>query len=112
MVPWIPWYVACMIANAGIMAVEYINRITPGGWHNALPKTLIFIVIAQWSLYHAWVHAPHWFSAWIVFTIGNSLMRILAVQLGASHEVVSWGHAIAGIAIMMAGALLVKMGLR
>lgn len=107
-----PWYLACVAANAAIIATEYINRITPGGWQNALPKTVLLIVFAQWCLYVAWNGAPHWFSAWVVFSVGNSIMRVVAVQLGAGHEVVSWGHALAGIALMVGGALVVKMGLR
>lgn len=94
------------------MAVEYINRVTPGGWHNALPKTVLFIFVAQWALYHAWSQAPHWFSAWIVFSLGNTVMRIVAVQLGASDEVTHWSYVLAGITLMVGGSLLVKMGLR
>ena len=106
------WVVACLISNVAIMAVEYINRVTPGGWHHAIPKTVLLIIVAQWALYTAWSQAPHWFSAWIVFSLGNTVMRIVAVHLGASDEVGSWPYVLAGIALMVCGSLIVKMGLR
>jgi hypothetical membrane protein len=108
----IPWWLACFISNAAIISIEYINRMTPGGWHKALPKTVLLIVATQWGLYHAWNHAPHWFSAWVVFFMGNTLMRILAVSVGAGSEVNSWPHTLFGIALMAVGALIVKVGLR
>ncbi len=110
--PSVPWWLACVISNVAIISIEYINRVTPGGWHKALPKTVLLIVITQWALYHAWNNAPHWFSAWVVFVLGNAIMRVVAVQMGASHEVVSWGHALLGIVLILVGGLVVKLGLR
>ncbi len=106
-----PWYVASVLANAAIMGVEYINRAMPGGWLHALPYTALLIVVAQWSLYHAWSNAPHWLMAWVVFTLGNSALRVAMVYLLAGHEVGSWGHVLAGSTAMMAGAFIIKEGL-
>lgn len=107
-----PWWMASLISNAAIIVVEYLNRNTPGGWLAVLPRTAPLIVVAQWALYTAWHGAPTWMHAWVVFTLGNSCMRIAAVHAFAGHEVTSWPHAGLGILVITAGAFLVKEGLR
>lgn len=107
-----PWWIASLIANVAVIGCEYFNRTSPGGWENALPKTFLLIVIAQWGLYQAFVGAPHWLTAWAVFTLGNAVMRIAAVNLFMGSEVGNWFYAAAGIAVMIAGSLVLKLGLR
>ena len=100
-----------MIANVAIIATEYLNRTGVGGWTSVLPQTFPLIVVAQWSLYHAFNNAPHWFMAWVVFTVGNSIMRISAVGI-MGDKVSSWPLALGAIGVMMAGAFLMKSALR
>lgn len=107
-----PWYLASLLANLCIIVVEYINRETVGGFSQALLRTFPFIFVAQWCLFTAWNGAPHWLTAWVVFAIGNSLMRVLTVHVSAGHEVTSWPLAALGIGGMLASALVVKEGLQ
>ena len=70
------WIVASLLSNFAIIGVEYLNRTSPSlltSWSRAWP--LIFL--GQLCLWYSYRHAPALFTAWIVFTIGNSLVRIL-----------------------------------
>lgn len=107
-----PWYAAAVVSSLCIMVVEYVNRHTDGGFIDALPYTVVPIVLAQWCLFHAWSGAPHWLTAWAVFAVGSSMMRVVAVHLFAGHEVSSWPFITAGITVMLVGSQLVKEGLR
>lgn len=107
-----PWFVASMLSNVCIILVEYINRGADGNFWQTLPYTGLPILLAQWCLFQAWNGAPHWMTAWVVFVIGNSIMRVVAVQLGAVDEIGHWPHVLLGITVMLAGSLLVKEGLR
>lgn len=107
----VPWWTASLISNVAIIFTEYMNRATPGGWGAALPKTFVPIVLAQWCLYVAFNGAPHWLAAWAFFTIGNSLMRVVAVYYFGG-AVGSWAHVMLGITVMLGGAFLLKEGLR
>ncbi len=107
-----PWYVASLLSNVCIMYVEYMNRGAAGTFWQTLPYTAVPIVLAQWCLFHTWNNAPHWMVAWVVFAIGSSIMRVGAVYLGAGDEISQWPHVLLGVTVMLAGALLVKEGLR
>lgn len=106
------WWLASLIANVSIIFTEYTNRAHPGGWTEALPYTFLPIVLAQWCLWLSFSGAPHWLTAWAVFTVGNSVMRVGGVYVMSGHEVTSWSHALLGITVMIGGAFLVKEGLR
>lgn len=108
-----PWWVPSLVANACIIATEYLNASAKGGWASVLPRTAVLIVVAQYCLFKSFNGAPHWLVAWAVFTIGNSGMRVAWVSLaGGEHSVGSWTHALLGITVMIGGAFLVKEGLR
>lgn len=109
---YIPWWIASLVSNVAIIYTEYINRSTAGGWEHALPKTLGPIILAQFCLYIAFNQAPHWLAAWAFFTIGNSLMRVVAVYFFDVGRIGSWSHVLLGITVMLAGAFLLKEGLR
>lgn len=106
------WIFFSLLANAAIISVEYLNRSGSGAWLSVLPRTLPLIIVAQYSLFRAWNGSPHWLQAWVVFTIGNSIVRVLAVRTFALGEVGSWPLAIGGVAVMMLGGFLVKGGLK
>lgn len=108
-----PWYIAAsLLSNVCIIWIEHVNRGAVGGWVSALPQTWLPIIMAQWCLFHAFNGAPHWLTAWLVFVIGNSIMRVAAVNLSAGHEVTSWNLVLLGIAVVLGGSLIVKEGLR
>ncbi len=110
--PLLSWWVYSLLSNVAIIATEYFNRSAPGGWVTVLPQTALLIVLAQYCLFRTFNGAPHWFTAWMVFVIGNTLMRVVAVQALASSEVTSWTYTSLGIMVMVSGAFLVKEGLR
>lgn len=104
------WVFASLMANASIMAVEYLNRwnLSPS-FLGTLRYTLPFIVLGQFGLWYSWRHAPHLLAAWLVFTIGNSAMRLTMVALVQREGFAWWG--VVGVALMIGGALVVKEAL-
>lgn len=106
------WWMASLLSNVAIIMVEYINRTATGGFISVLPKTFLLIILAQFCLFRAFNGAPHWMIAWVVFAVGNSLMRVVSVNFMAGHEVANWYYTGGGCAVMMAGAYLVKSGMR
>ena len=109
----IPWWACSILSNVSIIAVEYLNRYSGGGsWLLALRYTWPLIILAQWCLWRSWSAAPHWLTAWMVFTVGNSLMRVAAVGLFGAGEVASWHRVVAGIGTMVLGSFILKGGLR
>jgi hypothetical protein len=101
-----------MLSNVCIIFVEYVNRGATGTFWQTLPYIGLPILAAQWCLFQSWNGAPHWMLAWVVFVIGNSIMRVIAVYLGAGDEISQWPHVLLGVTVMLAGALLVKEGLQ
>jgi hypothetical protein len=107
----IPWWVASLISNVAIIFTEYQNRTVEGNWLDALPITIVPIVVAQWCLFHSFNGAPHWMIAWATFTVANSIIRVAAVYFYGG-EVDSISHVILGCVVMIGGAFLMKEGLR
>ncbi len=106
-----PWWVASIMANVAIIWIEYMNRGAANGWLSVLPKTALPILIAQWGLFQAWNGAPHWMTAWLVFYLGSSALRIGSVA-ATTQEIGSWPHIILGIALLAGGSIAVKLGLQ
>lgn len=106
-----PWWVCSLVANATIIATEYLNRTATGGWLSVLPATAPLIFVAQWCLFQAFNGASHWLWAWAFFTIGNSIMRVVAVYALAGQDVANWFYVGGGISVMLLGAFLLKEGL-
>lgn len=104
--PW--WIAASLMANAAIISVEYLNRTEPT-LGSALVRTWPMIILAQVCLYFSWHHAPSLMVAWAVFALGNSMMRLAMVGciLG---EPMKTAWTLAGIAAMVGGSYLVKLG--
>ena len=111
MLSFLPWWVASIISNIAIIFTEYVNGATEGTWLDALPKTILPIILAQFCLFVSFNGAPHWLAAWAFFTVGNSLMRVGAVYFFGG-SIGSWPHILLGITIMIGGAFLLKEGLR
>ncbi len=106
-----PWWVASLLSNVAIMYVEHMNRGATGGWISILPQTAVPIIFAQWCLYRAFNGAPHWLMAWAVFAVGNAVMRLGLVAV-IGEKVSSWPLAIASVAIMLGGSMLMKTALK
>lgn len=104
-----PWWAVLPVANVCIMFVEYFNRRGGESWLRTLPYTIIPIVIAQWALFVGWRGAPKMLMAWIVFTVGNSIARVVVSSVMAG-EGFDWRTPL-GVAVMMFGSFLVKEGL-
>ena len=102
------WIATSVMANVAIIAVELLNRTQPS-LGDALWRTWPLIVIAQVGLYFTWHHAPHMMVAWVVFAVGNSLMRV-AVTGGVLGEPMKLGWVALGICLMFAASLAIKMG--
>lgn len=107
----IPWWGWSLIANACIQLTEYINHTTPEGWSSALWKTAPLIVLAQYGLWASFSGSKTLFAAWIVFTLGNAVMRVAMVHTFLGGQVSSWPTVGAGLAVMIGGSLLLKQGL-
>ena len=108
------WWVAAVLANIAIIASEYIHRSVPPGspWVQILPYAFPVYIIGQFFLFRCFSGAPHWLTAWMVFTVGNSIMRIMAVSTYAPGEVTDWRRVILGVAGMIGCAFFVKGGLK
>lgn len=103
------WWAWAFVANAAIMVIEYLNRTagfaTP---LHAFRVTLPMILVGQVGLFYCWRDAPQMLQAWMVFTLGNCVLRLASVTW-AVGEVPSF-TTLAGVALMMAGGALVKAG--
>ena len=107
----IPWWAYSLASNVSIIATEYFNRIATGGWLSVLPQTIPLIIVAQYCLYRTFNGASNWFAAWIVFSVGNSVMRIASVWWLAETEVSRWDLTTLGVAVMLLGSYIVKRGM-
>jgi hypothetical protein len=109
--PW-AWVVFSLASNACIIVTEYINRSAKGGWGEVILQTAPLIIVAQYCLFRAFNGSSHWFTAWVVFTLGNAVLRTGGVALLSPEEVTSWTRVSLGIVGMFAYSYLVKTGLR
>lgn len=111
-IPTPPWWVASILASVIFVSIEYVNRNSTGPWwREALPKTAALIALGQWCLYVHFSGAPHWLTAWATFSIGTAAFRVFMVSQTAAVEVTNWPLILTGAATMLAGALLLKLGL-
>lgn len=108
----VSWILYSLAANGCIMMVEYLNRGARGPWISVLPYTIAFIVVAQYCLFRSFNGASHWLLASAMFSIGNSLARIVVVRFFAGGEIGNWWLVNLGIGAMLAGSFLVKGGLK
>jgi hypothetical protein len=100
------WFLAGILANVAIQGVEYLNRTLPGPWLSTLRYTLPLIVIGQFGLWYSWKHAPALLIAWLTFTLGNNILRLLMVKYLTGEGFAWW--AIVGCAMMVGGAWICK----
>jgi len=107
------WIATAMLANACIIATEFLNRNHSGTWLTVLPTTAPLIIVAQFALFWTWNTAPSWYAAWIVFTVGNSLTRAAAIaSTSSAGEIASWPTVVLGVSIMLTGSAVLKLGIR
>lgn len=101
------WIAASLLANVAMIANEVINR-QSATFGIAIRGTIIPIVIGQMLLWYLFRHAPSLLTAWIVFSIGNSVLRLTA-SAAVLHEPVDlrWA-ALAGALMLFAGLCIRK----
>ena len=103
----VPWWLLSLVSNVAIIATEYLNRKQPtllSAWGRTWP----LILVAQACLYFSYNRAPSLLTAWIVFTVGNSIIRLTmaGTVLGEPFKP-HW--AFAGAALMAVASYCVKM---
>jgi hypothetical protein len=105
------WWAASLLANANIAIVEYLNRTgNYSSFGEAVCRTGIFIVLAQYGLWRCWDGAPSFMLAWAFFTAGNLGLRLLSNQFLVG-EGLSWTAGM-GVVLVASGVHLVKLGLK
>lgn len=106
-IPTPPWWLASILANVCICAIEYLNR--AGGFadfRHAVTTTGPLIILAQWGLFYAWRDAPSMLLAWAFFTTGNAVLRLISSHFAVGEEL-NWMVA-AGVSLMFAGVCVLK----
>ena len=106
----IPWWVYGLVANVMFIGVEYFSRSHPTFWA-AAPFLLPCQVIGVYCLFHAWNGAPHWLTAWAIFTLGGTVLRTAAVASFAGSEVTNWPLALFCIGGILGFGQLLKSAL-
>ncbi len=102
------WWMASIVANLCVARVEYVNRITDGGFAEVMWINWWAIALMQWGLYRAWNGAPSFMFGWAFFMVGNMALRLFTARM-LLEEPVSW-LTLAGVSLAIAGAYLVKIG--
>jgi len=100
------WIAVSLLTNLAVISVECLNRTSPSLLF-ALSRTWPLIVLAQFGLWYSYRHAPSLLMAWVVFTAGNSVLRLLATGnvLGETFQT-RW--AILGAGLIACGAFCMK----
>ena len=107
----LPWWTFSIVANLAVCGIERANRAGAANWGEALIASAPFIVLAQWALYRSFSESPHWLMAAAVFSGGSAVFRVLTVLVFAPQEISSWWVVVAGVGTMVAGGLVLKLGL-
>lgn len=102
----LPWWAISLLSNVAIIATEYLNRTQPS-MQEALVRTWPLIVLAQVCLYFSYNRAPSLLVAWIMFSVGNSAMRLLMAGT-VMHEPFHAPWAVAGAVLMMVASYCIK----
>ncbi len=106
LVMFLPWWVISLASNASIITTEFLNRTQPT-LPAALSKTWPLILFAQVCLYYSYNRAPSLLMAWIVFTVGNSAMRLTMAKFWLDEPFhAPW--AVGGALLMVAASYCIK----
>ena len=102
------WIAYSLFANVILVTTECAYRYVFKSFWESVPIMIIPIILAQFCLFKLFHQAPHWFLAWMVFSVGNMGLRIaFAVTLGGRLVLGTY----LGISLILLGGLLVKMSL-
>lgn len=103
------WILYSIIANITIIYIEWSYRTSyHGNFVDGLPYMIVPILVAQFCLFNLFKGAPHYMIAWIVFTVGNSILRVTSNHYILKEDL-SWVGFV-GVGTIILGALLVKEG--
>jgi hypothetical protein len=105
------WWVASIVANVTIGGIEFLNRTSAATTYwRQLALTAPLILVAQWGLWRAYKDAPSFMFAWIFFSVGNSLVRVLSAQYAVKEAPSTL--TLLGVALMLAASYFIKIGAR
>ncbi|NJK89144.1 MAG: hypothetical protein HC923_06875 [Myxococcales bacterium] len=104
MTSWPYWWIAAsLLANVAMIANEVLNRQSPT-FLDAIKVTFIPILIGQVLLWYLFRHAPSsLLTAWIAFSIGNSVLRLTASSVILREPVDLRWATVACFLMLMAG---------
>lgn len=101
------WVFFLLIANLGIMWLEYVYRVgLYPSFFKALPYIIVPILMGQFGLFYGFKLAPSLFVAGAVFTLVNVLLRIVnTYHLGETMNTYTW----LGVVALIISIVLFKM---
>lgn len=101
---WIAWI---FLANAGIFWLEYVYRNgTYNSFMQALPFTLLPMILGQVGLFYGFRTAPNLLLAGAVFTVVNVSLRLVnSYRLGEYLNGYNW----AGVVLLLIATILLKI---
>ena len=101
------WILSSIGANLCIAFLEYTYRTNEIG-PALLVKIAPWIILSQFCLWYTWRAGPGLMLAWVVFFLGNTVLRILNAHymLGEPINGASW----TALALIVAGAFVMHYG--
>lgn len=101
---WLLWIV---LANGGIMWLEYVYRSgSYNSFHAALPYIIVPVLIGQVGLFYGFRGAPSLLFAGAVFTVINVALRMVnSYLLGEVPNIYNW----AGVILLICATILLKI---
>lgn len=102
-----PWLLWLLLANVAIAFVEWSYRVARySTFLDALPYTIIPILIGQIGLFHGFRGASSLFVAAAVFTLCNVLLRVFVTYyIGETLNIANW----CGVVLLVVAVLLLKV---
>ena len=100
------WVAVCAGTVLCVSITEYINRTAPD-FSTAMMHSVAFITVSQIGLYFIFSKAPSIMAAWLAFTVGMSLVRVLS-SMYVLDEPLNAGWLLIGVGFTLAASLAIK----
>ena len=101
------WILSSITANLCIAVLEYIYRTNSLSLGLAL-KLAPLIIFMQMMLWHTWRAGPGLMLAWMVFFLGNTVLRIINVHYMLGEPIN--GHTWMALGLVVTGAIVMHSG--
>jgi uncharacterized membrane protein len=99
------WLVTSILANGGIVVLEYLHRTSSmSAWNVA--RIVPVVILCQWAIWSTWKNAPSVMTAWVCLTFGNTILRVLNTHF-LLHEPMT-GQTWLAVGLMTAGAVVMN----